>query len=141
MSALDNKELLLRVVTKFAAMRMEDSGLLMPFGATLNSTRKVNLLLPKRMKPDVTTDELSRYWARELREAAEKSDSPTVCSCCAALIQSTDGSAVQMIFIHIEHAGTYSEDVFYPYRREMDGNISFGERTINSANHQVFLTN
>jgi hypothetical protein len=141
MSVVDNKELLLRVVTKLAATQLKENDLLIPFGATLNSTRKVNLLLPKSMKPNVTPDELSQYWAKELREAAEKSDSLTVCSCFAGFIPSADGSDLQMIFIHIEHAGAYSEDALYPYTREIDGNICFGERSINSADHQVFLTN
>lgn len=141
MSVLEKKELLLRVVTKFAAMQLKETGQLMPFGATLNSTRKVELLMPKSMKPDVTPDELSTYWARELRTAAERSDSPTVCSCAAGLLPHETGTGVLVFFIHIEHAGAYSEDIFYPYNKEMDGTIRLGERAVDSVPHQVFLTN
>lgn len=52
MSALENKELLLRVVTRFAAMQLKKHDELMPFGATLNSGRKVELLIPKSMKQE-----------------------------------------------------------------------------------------
>jgi hypothetical protein len=138
MSALENKELLLRVVTKFAAMRLKASDALMPFGATLNSTRKVHLLMPKSMKQNVTPDELSTYWARELRKVSEESDSPTVCSCCAGLVPHESGVTVPVIFIHIEHAGEYSEDFFYPYRKEIDGEIWFGQRAVDSVQYQVF---
>ena len=69
MSALENKELLLRVVTQFAAFQLKKSGELMPFGATLNSSRKVELLMPESIKQNVTIDELSTYWIRELGEA------------------------------------------------------------------------
>jgi hypothetical protein len=141
MSALENKELLLSVVTKFAAMQLKKSGELMPFGATLNATRKVELLIPKSIKQNVTPDELSTYWARELRTAAEKSDSPTVCSCCAGLFRQESGSLSPSLFIHIEHADAYSEDVLYPYRKETDGNIAFGERESESVAHQVFPIN
>ena len=141
MSASENKELLLRVVTKFAAMRLKENDLLMPFGATLNTTRKVELLMPKSMKQNVTPEELSTYWAKELRKAAEKSDSPTVCSCCAGLVPEKSGSMVPVLFIHIEHAGEYSEDFFYPYRKEIDGEIWYGERATNPVDHQVFPIN
>ena len=141
MSALESKELLLRVVTKFAAMQLKENGELTPFGATLNSTRKVQLLMPKSMKQNVTPDELSTYWASELRTAAEKSDSQTVCSCFAGLLPHESGPAVPVFLVHIEHAGAYSEDIFYPYRKEIDGNICFGERVIKTVDHQVFLTN
>lgn len=141
MSTLENKELLLRVVTKFAAMQLKENAELMPFGATLNSTRKVVLVMPKSMKQNVTHDELSSYWTRELRAAAQKSDSPTVCSCCAALIPQEDGATLPVVFVHIEHAGSYSEDIFYPYSKEMDGTIRFGERAAQPVEHQVFLLN
>lgn len=140
MSTLENKELLLRVVTHFAAMQLKESDQLMPFGATLNSTRKVRLLMPKSMKQNVTPDELSTYWARELRAAAEKSDSPTVCSCCTGVLPHESGVTVPVFFVHIEHAGAYSEDIFYSYRKEIDGNICFVDRTLQSVDHQVFLT-
>ena len=141
MSALENKELLLRVVTKFAAKQLKNDDLLMPFGATLNSTRNVQLLMPKRIKQNVTPDGLSRYWARELREASEKSDSPTVCSCCAGLFPHESGVTVPVVFVHIEHAGEYSEDFYYPYRKEIDGEICFGARDFEAVDPQVFIAN
>lgn len=139
MSALEKKELLLRVVTKLAAVQLKEGNELMPFGATLNSTREVALLMPKSMKQNVTTDELGRYWARELRATAEKSDSSTVCSCCAGLLPDESGAKVPGLLVHIEHAGAYSEDIFYPYSKEVDGTICFGARIVEPADHQVFL--
>jgi hypothetical protein len=61
----EEKELLLRVVTKFVAKQLMNGGFF-PFGATLSPTRQVNLLMPTGMKKDVTQVELDAYWASVL---------------------------------------------------------------------------
>jgi len=80
MTPKEEKELLLRVVTKLAGQQLEKGGFL-PFGAALGSKRDVQLLMPKSMKQDVTTDELDAYWVRTLRKAVATGECKTVCSC------------------------------------------------------------
>ena len=50
MTPQEEKELLLRVVTKLAGKQLEQEGGFITFGATLGSNRDVRLLMPKSMK-------------------------------------------------------------------------------------------
>ena len=68
MTLQEEKELLLRVVTKLAAKLIGEGGFV-PFGATLGPGRNVKLLMPKGWKENATRDELEACWSRELKKA------------------------------------------------------------------------
>jgi hypothetical protein len=101
-------------VTKLAGQQLEKGGFI-PFGATLGSKRDVQLLMPKSMKQDVTTDELDAYWVRTLRQAVATGECKTVCSCTDVRVQANEGLLVSAVLVHVEHVDTSSEDILYPY--------------------------
>ena len=137
MKPLEEKELLLRVATKVAAKQLEEGGFF-PFGATLSPNRQVQLLVPESMKRDATKDELDAYWGAKLLAAANAARCNTVCSCADSGVLADDGSVVRAVFIHIEHAYEYSEDILYPYRKGDGPSVSFEKPTIEPTKHQVF---
>jgi hypothetical protein len=69
MTAEEDRQLLFRVVLRFAGAQLEKGGL-PSFGAVLSSKRDVQLLMPESFKQNVTRDELEEYWFRELRKVA-----------------------------------------------------------------------
>jgi hypothetical protein len=137
MTAQEEKELLLRVVTRLAGMLLAEGGLL-PFGGTLGPGRNVKLLRPKSMKRDVTRDELEQYWVRELRKAVATSECKTVCHCADVRVPGGETGLASAILVHVEHADSTSEDILYPYRKDMILGVVFGEPTRVATAHQVF---
>jgi len=137
MTPQEEKELLLRVVTKVAKKQLEQGGFI-PFGATLGSNRDVQLLMPKSMKPNVTQDELDAYWVRTLRKAAAGGECKSVCSCADVRIQADDGTMVPALLIHVEHTDNLSEDILYPYEKDERLGIVFGELKSEETEHQIF---
>lgn len=138
MTPQEEKELLLRVVTKLAGKQLEQEGEFITFGATLGSNRDVRLLMPKSMKQDVTRDELDAYWVRTLRQAIAAVECGTVCSCVDVRLQTNDGAQVTALLIHVEHAHAFSEDILYPYRKDEDAGIVFGEPTSETRERKIF---
>jgi len=139
MTPKEEKELLLRVVTKLAGQQLEKGGLI-PFGATLGSKRDVQLLMPKSMKQDVTTDELDAYWVRALRQAVATGECKTVCSCTDVRMQANEGLLVSAVLVHVEHVDTFAEDILYPYRKDGGSGVVFGEPTGEATEYQIFTT-
>jgi hypothetical protein len=139
MTPQEEKELLLRVVTKLVRKQLEKGGFI-PYGATLGSNRDVQLLMPKSMTRDVTRDELDAYWVRTLRQAVAAGECKTVCWCADVRVQAEDGTLLPAVLIHVEHADTFSEDILYPYRKDEGSRILFGERTSQATQHQIFTS-
>ncbi|HYL86312.1 MAG TPA: hypothetical protein VE263_18960 [Candidatus Angelobacter sp.] len=139
MTPQEEKELLLRVVTKLAGKQVEQGGFI-PFGATLGSSRNVQLLMPKGMKRDVTRDELDAYWIRELRKATASGECKTACWIADVRMQSEEGVLHPAVMVHVEQAGAFSEDILYPYKNERGSGVTFGEPTSENTEHQIFAT-
>jgi hypothetical protein len=137
MTPQEERELLLRVVTKLAGMRLEYGGFI-PFGATVDSKREVQVLAPDSMKQEVTPKELDGYWSRELQAVVAKGAYKTVCYCAAVLAPVEDGGFIPAVLIHIEQAEADPEDLFYPYRKDAASKIIFGEPTRAQAERLVF---
>ncbi|HYX68211.1 MAG TPA: hypothetical protein VE825_03685 [Terriglobales bacterium] len=130
MTPEEEKALLLRVVIKVARLEIQQSGGLVPFGATLGSKRDVCLLRPKEVTGTVTRDKLEDYWKREFGKAAAAGECRTVC-CCADVRVARDqgGSLVPALLIHIEHVEAGGEDVVYPHWKGEDSEVVLGEAT------------
>jgi hypothetical protein len=90
MTLQEEKDLLLRVVTKLAAKLIGQGGFV-PFGATLGPGRNVKLLMPKGWKENATRDELEAYWSRALNKATTEADCKTVCSCADVRVPMESG--------------------------------------------------
>jgi hypothetical protein len=137
MTPQEEKELLLRVVTKLVRKQLEKGGFI-PYGATLGSNRDVQLLMPESMKRDMTRDELDAYWVRTLRQAVGVGGYKTVCWCADVRVQAEDGTLLPAVLIHVEHADTFSEDILYLYRKDESSGVVFGEPTSEATEHQIF---
>jgi len=138
MTSQEEKELLLKLVTKLAAMQLAEGGIT-PFGAALGSRRNVKLLVPKDWKREVTTqDELEKYWIRELRKVTVEDSSRIACSCADVRVPMEGGRLVPAVLIHVEHAEGSAEDVVYPYRMDDGSMIVFGEPTSVATECQIF---
>jgi hypothetical protein len=137
MTPQEEKELLLRVVVRVAAMQLKEGGLV-PFGATLGLKRDVKLLMPKSWKQTPTTrDELEGYWIRELRQATASGTCKTVCSCADVRVPKGE-KLVPAVLIHVEHAEGSAEDILYPYQKDEGSVVVFGEPTSAATEHQIF---
>lgn len=136
MTPREEKELLLRVVTKLAAKQLARGGFI-PFGATLGSKRDVQLLMPKSMKKNVAPEELQGYWARELRQAGASGDCRTVCWCADVRTNLDGGQPVPAVFVHIEHPEAYAENVLYPYKDEGSEWV-LRQPTVEVTEYQIF---
>ena len=117
MTLQEEKELLLRVVTRLAAKLIGQGGFV-PFGATLGPGRNVKLLMPKGWKENATRDELEAYWSRELKKATTEPDCKTVCSCADVRVPMYNGDLAPGILIHLEQIGSPAEDIVYPYLKD-----------------------
>ena len=137
MTPQEEKELLLRVVTKLAGRQIEKGGFI-PFGATLGSKRDVRLLMPESMKKEVTRDELDAYWTREIRKAIIGGECKTACWIADVRLQSEEGTLFPAIMVHVEHVGVFSEDILFPYKKEENSAVVFGEPTTEAMQHQIF---
>jgi hypothetical protein len=141
MTPQEEKELLLRLVVKVATMQLAEGGIT-PFGATLGSRRNVKLLLSKNWKREVTTqDDFEKYWIRELRQAAAAEVCRMACACADVRVPMEDGRLVPAVLIHVEHTEGSAEDVVYPYRRDDESMVVFGEPTSAETACQIFNTN
>jgi hypothetical protein len=139
MTAQEETELLLRVVTQLAEKLLAEGGFV-PFGGTLGPGRYVKLIKPKSMKRDVTRDELEEYWVRELRRAVATGECKTVCHCTDVRIQEGETGFSPAVLVHVEHADAISEDILYPYRRDGLLGVVFGKPTRVATAHQVFAS-
>lgn len=139
MTPQEEKELLLRVVTKLVRKQLEKGGFI-PYGATLGSNREVQLLMPKSMKRDVTRDELDAYWVQTIRQAVATGECKTACWCADVREKAEDGTLVPAVLIHVEHAETFSEDILYPYRKDENSGVVFGEPMSELTEHQIFTS-
>ncbi len=137
MTPQEQKELLLRVVVKVAAIHLENGGLF-SFGATLGARRDVKLLTPKSMKKDVSREELEEYWKRELRKSTGEDGRKTACWCADVRVPMDDGRLVPAVFVNFEHADGSAEDILYPYRKDEGSAVFFGEPTSAETAPQIF---
>jgi len=136
MTLQEEKELLVRVVTRLAAKLIGQGGFV-PFGATLGPGRNVKLLMPKAWKENATRDELEAYWSRELEKAITEADCKTVCSCADVRASMDSGDLAPGIFIHLEQVGSPAEDIVYPYLK--DGTeAKLGTPTSDETESRVF---
>jgi len=135
----EQKELLLRVVTKLAVTRLERGGFI-PFGATLASDRNVKLLLPETWKKNAKRDEVESYWSRELRQSCQEQGCSTACSCADVRVPAPDGAFTPGLLIHFEHAGLLAEDILYPYEKSDRNQVSLGPPTSVSTEPQIFAS-
>jgi hypothetical protein len=131
------KALLLRVVTKLVAPRLEQGGFI-PFGAILGQKRDVPLLMPKSMKRNVARDELDTYWTQTIRKAIANGDYLTACWCADVRGQADDETLIPALLIRAEHAHSFSENILIAYRKNGAGRIVFDEPTIEPTQHQIF---
>jgi len=138
MTPHEEKQLLLRVVTRLAATLLPEGGF-KTFGAVLvlGPNRKVVLVRPKFVKKGATRQELDTYWAKELKRFALSKHGQTVCWCCDAVLIQEAGSAIPAVLVHIEHPKAYSEDMLYPYSI-YDSQASLKAPTIDAAAYHVF---
>src|ERR1700758_2172644 len=120
MTLQEEKELLLRVVTRLAAKLIGQGGFV-PFGATLGPGRNVKLLMPKGWKENATRDELEAYWSRELKKATTEPDCKTVCSCADVRVPMDNGDLAPGILIHLEQIGSPAEDICLPVPQTRHG--------------------
>jgi hypothetical protein len=139
MMPTEERDLLLRVVTQLAESRLNAGGL-MPFGATLKPPRDVRILMPKSMKPDVTSEELDAFWVRQLRKAAAEADCKTVCSCAEVRYGVSPDQMASAILVHIEHADVYSANVLCPFRKDEGSRVIFGEPQLEESDFRVFVS-
>jgi hypothetical protein len=137
MTLQEEKELLLRVVTRLAAKLIGQGGFV-PFGAALGPGRNVKLLMPKAWKDNVTRDELEAYWSRELKKATTEADCKTVCSCADVRVPMDSGDLAPGIFIHLEQAGSPAEDIVYPYLKDGISEAKLGTPTSVETGSRVF---
>ena len=137
MTPQEQKELLLRVVTKLAVSRLEKGGFV-PFGATLGSGRDVKLLMPTGWKENATRDEHEAYWTRELRKASLSGECKTVCSCADVRLPREGEEPVPAILIHMEHAEDSAEDIMFPYAKDESATIVLGTPTSVLTEHHIF---
>jgi hypothetical protein len=137
MTPQEEKEQLLKVVVRVAAIQLKEGGLV-PFGATLGFSRNVKLLMPKGWAPSPTTPgQLEGYGIRELRLATAAGACKTVCYCADVRVP-VEQKLVPAIFIHIEHAEGSAEDILSPYRKDQGSDVVFGEPTSAETEHQIF---
>lgn len=137
MTPQEEKALLLRVVTKLVAPKLEQGGFL-PFGAILGQNRDVQLLMPKSMKRDVSPDELDNYWVQTIRNAIAAGEYLTVCWCADVREQAQDGTLASALLVHVEHAHSFSEDILIAYRKNESGKVVFDEPRTEATLHQIF---
>ena len=137
MTPQEEKALLLRVVTKLVAPKLEQGGFF-PFGAILGRNRDVQLLMPKSMKRDVSRDELNSYWIQTIRNTIAAGEYLTVCWCADVREQAQDGTLTPALLIHVENVHSFSEDSLIAYRNNEGGKVVFDEPRTEATLHQIF---
>jgi len=140
MTPEEEKQLLLQVVTKLAVKLIGQGGFV-PFGATLGPGRSVKLLMPKNWKRNASREEVEDYWSSELKKAATQPDCKTVCSCADVRMPMDNGELAPCIFIHIEHAQSFAEDIGYPYVTDRKSEVKLGLPTSVETEPRVFVRN
>jgi hypothetical protein len=131
-------ELLLRVVTQFVEKQLTPAGIL-PFGATLGSTRDVQLLLPKTIKPDAQMHELDAYWRQELAKPIAAGGCKAVCYCVDLRVKASgEGTQSTVVFIHIEDSEGCAEDVLYDYQFANDLKVILGDPYVEKSDQRLF---
>jgi hypothetical protein len=138
MTPLEEKELLLRVVTKLAQTQLEQGGFI-PFGAVLGSKRDLKLLRPKSWKQNPTRDDVEGYWFRELKKHAEKEGCRSLCFCADVWIPTEGDQLLPAILVHIEHVESDAEEMLYPYGKDEGSRVVFGKRTSETVERRVFV--
>ena len=133
----DEKELLLRVVTKLAATQLEAKGF-MPFGATLGPHRNVKLLAPQTWKQNSNREEVETYWVQELRKAITSEECKAVCFCADVRVPVDNGGLVPAVLIHVEHAEAPAEAIFYPYSKDGSLKVVFASPTRAATTGRIF---
>jgi hypothetical protein len=137
MTAEEERQLLLRVVLRFAGAQLEKGGL-PPFGAVLGPNRDVQLLMPESFKQNVTRDEFEEYWFRELRKFATADGCKAVCFCADVGFPREKEQITRGLLVHVEHMEGGAEDIGYPYWRDDDSRIVFGEPTCVTSQRRAF---
>jgi hypothetical protein len=132
-------ELLLRVVARIAQSQLEKGGFI-PFGATLEAGRDVQLLMPNSAKGEMTIEVVDAYWRKQMSKAIETGNVKALCTVADVRVTDADAKLVPGVFIHVEHAGGDSEDILYPYTKDADSKVTFLEVTRAVANLQFFST-
>jgi hypothetical protein len=131
-------DLLLRVVTRLAQKRLEKGGFI-PFGAVLGSNRDVQLLMPEGWAKDCTRDEVETYWYAELRKHAAKDGCKVVCFCSDVGVPMEAGQYILAVNVYIEHPQAEAVNMFYPYTKNSESHVEFGQPTTVKTEHHVFL--
>ena len=137
MTPEEEKALLLRVVVRIAQSRLEKGGFA-PFGATLGSSRDVQLLIPETAKTGTMTVELvDAYWKMQMARAIGSGEVRALCT--VADVRETDGEKlVPGVFIHIEHCAGDAEDILYRYAKLANAQIAFQEPRCGKTALQFF---
>ena len=138
MTPREEIDLLLRVVTRLAQKQLGEVGFI-PFGAVLGSNRDVQLLMPEGWKKDCTRDEVEEYWYAELKKHTAKDGCRVACFCADVGVPMEAGEYVSAVYVHIEHPQAEAANVFYPYRKNSDSHVEFGQPTTVKTDHHVFL--
>jgi hypothetical protein len=138
MTAADDKKLLLGVALRLAAEQLEKGGL-PPFGVVLGSKRDVQLLMPKSFsKRTVTQEDLEEYWFRELRGFTAADGCKAVCFCADVGFPGEKEQITRGLLVHVEHIEGGAEDMGYPYWRNDDSRIVFGEPISVTSERRAF---
>lgn len=135
MTPHEAKARLLRVVMKLVAPQLEQGGFV-PFGAVLG--HDIQLLMPESMKQNVKRDELDAYFIQHLRKAIANGKYATACWCADVRGQADDEALIPALLVHLEHAGSFSEDILISYRKNESGKIVFDEPNAESTRYQIF---
>jgi hypothetical protein len=138
MTAREEIDLLLRVVTRLAQQQLEMGGFY-PFGAVLGSSRDVQLLMPKGWKKDSTRDEVEAYWYSELRKHSAKDSCKVVCFCANVGVPTEAEEYTWGVNVYIEHQQAGAASIFYPYSQNPDSRVEFGQPTTVKTERHVFL--
>jgi hypothetical protein len=127
MALEQGKKLLIKILRDLASSQLESQGGLRSFGATLNSNREIQVLMPdSQFKSGTKTEELFRYWDKTLSEHS-KSDTKTVGFVCTTLVHHSSLDFNQALYIKVEEPGISAEELLIPYKITGDATVSFGQ--------------
>jgi hypothetical protein len=137
MTPREEIDLLLRVVTRLAQKQLEKAGFT-PFGAVLGANRDVQLLMPKGWAKDSTRDAMEEYWYAELKKHAAKDSCKVVCFCADVRVPMEAGENVPAMYVYVEHPQAEAVNIFYPYSKNSESEVEFGQPTTVKTEHHVF---
>lgn len=122
MSALEEKDLLLRSAADVALLQLQ-RGAFLPFAVTLGSTRNAKTLFTSDLEADATREEIEQYWAHELREEIVPGDTRAVCYGIHVRVRVAEGGTLPCILIHLEHVQGGADNFAFPVRKDENGSF------------------